>query len=75
MARGEMLCDLVGAMVHIDYRAVHPGCLQAVEHMVDQRFACQRHQRFRLVQRGRSHAGAETRSKHHCGFDLGHDLV
>ena len=64
-AAGEMPLDLVGEVVHVDHRALDAGIGEAVEHIVDQRLAADRHQRFRDRAVVRPHARAETRRQHH----------
>ena len=65
LARRKMPLDLVGEVMHVDHRPFDAGFGEAVEHVVDQRLAADRHQGFRHRAVVRPHAGAEARRQHH----------
>ena len=68
LPRGEMAFDLVGKMMHVDHRAFDAGVGETVEHVVDQAFAADLHQRLRDMPVVGPHAGAEAGRQHHRAF-------
>ena len=66
-ARGHMIDDLVGQIMHIDDGLAHAGLRQLVEHMVQQGPARDRHQRFRHPVGQGAHANAKAGGEDH-GF-------
>ena len=66
-----MFDDLVGQIVNVDDRLADAGVAELVEHVIEQRAACHRHQWLRHPIRQRAHAQAETGGEDHgfVGFD------
>ena len=68
---GDVRLQRVRKVVHVDDRALDPGGLQSLEHVIDQRFPCNLNQRLGSRRGQRAHPLAQSRSHHHrC---LGHD--
>ena len=57
--------DLIGAVVHVHDGARHAGFSDAIEHMVDERAAAERHQRLGQAIGSGTHARAQTGRKDH----------
>ncbi len=64
-AGGEMPLQCIGQMMDVDHGAVDAGLRQAIEHVVDQRLAGNRHQRLWQRVGERAHAQAQSGSEHH----------
>ena len=64
-ARLQMRLDQVGLVVHVHDARADAGLGVAVEHVVDQRLAVERHQRLGQAVAGGRHARAEAGAQHH----------
>ena len=70
LAAAQMVLKLLGKIVGVDDSFGHADAFQAVQHMIDQRLAVHRHQRFGQGVGERPHAGAQSGGQHH-GFIRG----
>ncbi len=64
-ARLQVLLDLVGEMVDVDHGGLHADRGEAIEHVIDQRLAAHRHQRFGHRIGERAHARAKAGGQDH----------
>ncbi len=71
LTRGEMRFEQVGQVMHIDDRGSDARQRETVEHVVDERPACERHEGLRHGQGQGTHALAEPRGQHHRRLRLG----
>ncbi len=72
-ARGGVLDDLVGQIMHIDDGFADAGVGELVEHMIEQRTAGHGHQWLRHLVRQGTHARAEAGGENHgFGWFNGH---